>query len=63
MPKPKKPTHYIVRNFADPDEPPKEYRAAHASLEEAEAQFDHDLELGFPVVRIEDAKGETVREA
>lgn len=60
----KKPTHYIVRNLADSGgEEQKLYRAAHASLEEAEAQFDHDLEAGRPVVRIEDAKGNTVREA
>jgi len=56
--------HYIVRNMADPEaEQQKLYRAKYASLEEAEAQFDHDLEMGVPVVRIEDAKGESVREA
>jgi hypothetical protein len=55
--------HYIVRNLADPSEEPKLYRAAYASLEEAETQFDHDIEHNMPVVRIEDAKGTTVREA
>jgi len=56
--------HYIVRNHRDPDDPrgPKYVRAKHSSLEEAEMQFDHDLEMGVPVVAIEDAKGNTVRE-
>lgn len=58
--------HYIVRDHTagDPDAAePKLYKARHSSLEEAEAQFDHDLEMGVPVVRIENAKGESVREA
>ena len=58
--------HYIIRDLAgrDPDAPaPKLVRARHSSLEEAEVQFDHDLVHGVPVVRIEDAKGNTVREA
>jgi hypothetical protein len=60
-PKPK--PHVIVRNLADPSEPEKLYRANHSSLEEAVAQFELDLDLGNPVVRIEDAEGNTVREA
>lgn len=56
--------HYLVRNHRDPDDPrgPRPVRAKYASLEEAEAQFDHDIEMGVPVVAIEDAKGNTVRE-
>lgn len=59
----KQPQHFIVRDLAPEGEEPKLYRAAHSSLEEAETQFDHDLAHGKPVVCIEDAEGNTVREA
>jgi hypothetical protein len=56
--------HWIVRDLSgkEDDVEPKLFRAKYASLDEAEAQFDHDLAHGVPVVRIEDAKGNTVRE-
>ena len=54
--------HYIVRDLRAGEGEPKLVKAAHASLEEAVAQFELDLEMGAPVVRIEDAKGQVVRE-
>jgi hypothetical protein len=57
---------YVVRDLSggDTDAPgPKIVKATHASLAEATVQFEHDLEAGRPVLRIEDAKGNVLREA
>jgi hypothetical protein len=63
VPAAKPKVHYIVRDMRAGEGEPKLVRAAHSSLEEAVTQFELDLELGLPVVRIEDEKGAIVREA
>ena len=59
--------HFIVRNMRAPDDErgPREVRAKHGSLEQAQAQWDAESgEHGSTtLLRIEDAQGNIVREA
>ena len=56
--------HYLVRNMRAPDDPrgPREVKAKHSSLADAEAQWEAEAGSGT-LLRIEDAKGNVVREA
>lgn len=53
-------THVLVWNTAANGNKIKEVKANYNSLKEAQAQAEHDVEIGVKVIGIEDAKGKQV---